>query len=111
VRAFEKLYVGWRQADKTGRERIAAAPLLYLRALDEADALDDASAALVKDLELVGAICRRARRHMTAVATRYARSHVDGAWRSAARAFADLKQAMEDLDDRSDDPHSDPQAA
>lgn len=112
VRAIEKLYIGWRQADKTGRERIVAAPLLFLRAAEEAGALDDASLALVKDLELAAAICRRARKHVVGkeavVSKRYARTHVEGAWRATTRAFAHLKQAMEELDDRSDDTHGDP---
>jgi ParB family chromosome partitioning protein len=108
VRAVEKLYLGWRQADKTGRARIAAAPLLYLRALEETGELDDETAALVKDLEMVGAICRRARRHVKSVATDYARTHVDAAWQATTRAFAHLKQAMEEVHDRSGDTHGDP---
>lgn len=111
VRAIEKLYVGWRQADKAGRERLVAAPLVFLRAAQDAGALDDATLALVKDLELAAAICRRARKHVVGtdalVSKRYARTHVEGAWQATTTAFAHLKQAMEELDDRSDDPHGD----
>ncbi len=114
VRAVEKIYVGWRQADKSGRERIVAAPLLYLRAIEETGALDDASTALVKDLELAAAVCRRVERRVRidgSVEKRYARTHIDGAWRAASRAFEQLKQAMEELDDRPDNPHGDPASA
>jgi len=114
VRAVEKVYVGWRQADKSGRERIARAPLLYLRAIEETGALDDASTALVKDLELAATICRRSERRVRtdgSVEKHYARTHIDGAWRAASRAFAQLKQAMEELDDRPDNPHGDPASA
>lgn len=111
VRAVETLYVGWRQADKSGRERIVTAPLLYLRAVEETGMLDDASTALVKDLDLAAAICRRAERRVktdASVEKRYSRTHVKSAWRATSRAFAQLKHAMEDLDDRPDDPHGDP---
>ena len=114
VRAVEKVYVGWRQADKSGRERIVTAPLLYLRAVEESGALDAASTALVKDLELVAAVCRRVERRVKtdgAVDKRYARTHVDGSWRATSRAFARLKQAMEELDDRPDHPHGHPASA
>lgn len=109
VREVKRLYEGWRAADPTGRERIAAAPRLYLQAdaavederrEEERAAPGDDAAALVNALGGLAAHCRR-------VTQRLGRGHpvpknrreqraLRGAWLGARAAAAALFAHCED---------------
>jgi ParB-like chromosome segregation protein Spo0J len=94
-RELGALYVAWRRADRAGRERIVAEPVLFLRAL--ASTQPDVAAeppSLHKDLTALAAITWRASRRVrdggrfTAELTK--------AWRTASEAFAALGAAIEE---------------
>ena len=67
TRQMERLYVAWRSSDEEGRARLVAQPLLFLKAGDELARLEPShpDAALVKDLDALGTICRRVRRRLS----------------------------------------------
>ena len=90
------LYQAWRRADASERERLVAAPLLFLRAMAvaRADAEDDVAAPLLKDLVALTSLAWRARRrvHHGGALTAEHRS----AWRAAFDAFGALRAALEE---------------
>ena len=95
-RELGALYLAWRRADRAGKERITAEPLLFLRALSstkDAGAADPPS--LHKDLTALAAMAWRASRQVrdggrfTAELTK--------AWRAASEAFAALGAAIEEM--------------
>jgi ParB-like chromosome segregation protein Spo0J len=96
VRELGALYLAWRRADRAGKERIVAEPLLCLRALSStrADAADEPPS-LHKDLTALAAIAWRASRRVrdggrfTAELTK--------AWRTASEAFAALGAVIEEI--------------
>jgi hypothetical protein len=95
-RELGALYVAWRRADRTGKERIVAEPRLFLRALSSTKADDaDEPVSLHKDLTALAAIAWRASRRVrdggrfTAELTK--------AWRVASEAFAALGAAIEEM--------------
>lgn len=106
VRAIGRLYAGYRRADRTGRERIVKEPLLFLKAEREAAELEETSQdglmALIKDLEILAGIARRAERHIQkgALLERiYAAHSLSGTWHSAEAAFLALKDSLKELAD------------
>jgi ParB family chromosome partitioning protein len=104
------LYRAWRHADAAGRQRIVSEPLLCLRALQVAAALDDdESASLLKDLTTLTAIAWRARRRVHASGGLTADHHK--AARAAVDAFASLDAACKELRAGPDDPIKHPDAA
>ncbi len=96
VREVGGLYTAWKGADREGKQRIVAEPLLFLRALASTtpDAVAE-PASLHKDLTTLAAIASRARRRIhdggrfTAGLTK--------AWRAASEAFAALGTAIEEM--------------
>jgi hypothetical protein len=101
-RELAALYDAWRCADRAGKQRLVAEPLLFLRAL-AATALasvDDDTAPLHKDLTTLAAIAWRASRRVrdggrfTASLTR--------TWRAARDAFAALEGTIEEMHAGSD---------
>lgn len=68
VRQADRLYSGWRQADKEGRERIVEQPWLFLKAeaaaREPALADGDPAAPLLKDLDAIAGLSRRACRRV-----------------------------------------------
>jgi len=59
------LYAAWRDGIPGTRERVLAAPLLFLKARDEVVGVaKDEGRALFDDLDMLGAIARRARRRL-----------------------------------------------
>lgn len=69
VRQLDRLYRAWRSADDEQRQRIIEQPRLYLKAAEEleqiqapplAGAAESPAAALLKDIGIVAAVCRRA---------------------------------------------------
>jgi ParB-like chromosome segregation protein Spo0J len=109
VQAIERLYVGWREGDEAQRARIAAHPLLFLRAEQEAqrgpDPADSASSSAVdatlKDIDVAGAICRRVRRRLIRGLTpsSEAKSTFLRAWRETQLAFEALGEQLEKVAD------------
>ena len=95
VRELGALYVAWRRADRAGRERIVAEPLLFLRALasTRADAAEPPS--LHKDLTMLAAIAWRASRQVRD-GGRFTAEFTQ-AWRAASEAFAALGAAIEEI--------------
>jgi hypothetical protein len=110
VRELGALYVAWRRADRAGKERIVAEPLLFLRALASMKTDDaDEPPSLHKDLTTLAAIAWRASRrvrdggHFTADLTR--------AWRAAREAFAALGATIEEMHAGPEHPTDHPDAA
>jgi len=108
-RELGALYIAWRRADRAGKERIIAEPLLFLRALSSTrDAADGEPPSLHKDLTALAAIAWRASRRIrdggrfTAELTK--------AWRTASEAFAALSTTIEEMHAAPDHPtdHPDP---
>ena len=68
VRELERLYRAWRKAAPAQRERILEAPAMYLKAEEAAERErlpeGDPAAPLVRDLEVVAGVCRRAHRRV-----------------------------------------------
>lgn len=93
-RELGALYVAWRRADRAGKERIVAEPLLFLRALASTIAAAEPDS-LPKDLTALAAIAWRASRRVrdggrfTAELTK--------AWRAASEAFAALGAVIEEM--------------
>ncbi len=108
VRAIERLYEAWREGDEAQRVRIAAHPLLFLRAEQEAqrgpDPADSASSSAVeatlKDIDVAGAICRRVRRRLIRGLTPSAEAQATWlrAWRETRLAFETLGERLEGLE-------------
>ena len=67
TREMERLYVAWRSSDAEGRARLVAEPLLFLKAAEELERSEPPhpDAALVKDIDVLGALCRRVARRMS----------------------------------------------
>jgi hypothetical protein len=110
VRELGALYVAWRRADRAGKERIVAEPLLFLRAL--ASTQPDAAAeppSLHKDLTALAVIAWRASRRVrdggrfTAELTK--------AWCTASEALAALSAAIEEIHAGPEDSTSHPDLA
>jgi ParB-like chromosome segregation protein Spo0J len=96
VRELGALYTAWKRADRAGKRRIVAEPLLALRALTAlAEEPPDEVAALHKDLTVLAAIALRAGRRardggrFTVPLTK--------AWRAASEAFAVLSTTIEEI--------------
>jgi ParB-like nuclease domain len=108
-RELGALYVAWRRADRAGKERIVAEPLLFLRALSSTRADADEPPSLHKDLTAIAAIAWRASRRVrdggrfTAELTK--------AWRAASEAFAALGAAIEEMHAGPEDSTSHPDPA
>jgi hypothetical protein len=109
VREVGALYTAWKRADRDGKQRIVAEPLLFLRALASTTTdADDEPASLYKDLTTLAAIASRASRRVrdggrfTVGLTK--------AWRAASEAFAALGAAIEEMHAGPDHPtdHPDP---
>ena len=110
-RELGALYDAWRCADRAGKQRIVAEPLLFLRALvaTTAGVVADDPTPLHKDLTTLAAIAWRAGRHardearLTVALTR--------AWRAARDAFAALEATLEEMHAGSDHPTDHPETS
>ena len=110
VREFDALYQAWKRADRAGKQRIVAEPLLVLRALAAmTEAPQDEAAALHKDLSRLAAVALRAGRRardggrFTAPVTK--------AWRTAREAFAALGATIEEMHAGPEDSTNHPEPA
>lgn len=109
-RDLAALYMGWRRADREGKQRIVDAPLLYLQALASskptASPIDDEASLLRKDLMAIAAIAGRAgRRVREAGSWTVALTRAFGA---ASEAFEALGATIEEMHARPDHPTSHP---
>lgn len=109
-RDLAALYMGWRRADREGKQRIVDAPLLYLQALASSKTtvtpVDDEASLLRKELMTLAAIAGRAGRRVreagpwTVALTR--------AFGAASEAFAVLGTTIEETHARPDHSTSHP---
>jgi ParB-like chromosome segregation protein Spo0J len=95
-RELGALYTAWKRADRAGKRRIVAEPLLVLRALAAmTEEPEDEVASLYKDLTMLAAVALRAGRRardggrFTAPLTK--------AWSAASEAFAALGATIEEM--------------
>lgn len=110
VRELGALYTAWRRADRAGRQRIAAEPLLVLRALSSMTAEpEDDTDSLHKDLTMIAAIALRASRRVRDGGRFTAR--LTKAWSAASEAFATLGATIEEMHAGPDDSPSHPDPA
>ena len=67
TRQMERLYVAWRSSDDEGRARLVDDPMLFLQAAQEMEHHEPPhpDSALIKDIEMLGAIGRRATRRLS----------------------------------------------
>lgn len=100
-RELGALYTAWRRADRAGKQRLVAEPLLFLRALSSTKARDDETTTLHKDLAALAAIALRAGRQLRD-SGQFA-AELTGAWRAAREAFAALNATIEEIHAGSDD--------
>jgi ParB/RepB/Spo0J family partition protein len=117
VRQWEALYGGWRRAEPAERERIVAEPLLYLKVIEAAEldagadamggASEDLGILVHKDLGVIAAVCRRARRRLCEASEirRPVRGDIRRSFAEAKLAFASLAAAIDD-DEEDDDARS-----
>jgi hypothetical protein len=110
VRELGALYAAWKRADRAGKRRIVAEPLLALRALAAmAEEPQDEVALLHKDLTVLAAVALRAGRRardggrFTVPLTK--------AWSAASEAFAALHATIEELHAGPEDSTSHPEPA
>ena len=95
VRELGALYTAWKRADRVGKQRLVADPLLFLRALAATAPTPEDESTLHKDLTTLTAIAWRAGRRVrdggrfTAELTK--------AWRAASDAFAALGATIEEM--------------
>jgi hypothetical protein len=108
VRELGALYTAWKRADRAGRQRIVAEPLLALRALlSITTEPEDDTDPLHKELTMLAAIALRAGRHVRDGGRFTAR--LTKAWSAASEAFAVLGATIEEMhagpDDSTNHPH------
>jgi ParB-like chromosome segregation protein Spo0J len=110
VRELGALYTAWKRADRAGKQRIVAEPLLFLRALSATTTdTDDESPSLHKDLTTLAAIAWRAGRRVRD-GGRFP-AELTRAWRAASEAFAALGAAIEEIHAGPDHPTDHPDSA
>jgi hypothetical protein len=108
-RELAALYDAWRCADRAGKQRIVAAPLLVLRALAAtATAEVEEPAPLYKDLTVLAAVAWRARRRVRG-GDPFTAEHAR-AWDAVRDAFAALGATIEEMHAGSDHPTGHPEA-
>jgi len=106
VRQMHTLYVGWRGGDAEAQQRIVSSPLLYLAAYDatqDDDAADPAGDELVRDLNIIASVARRAERRidegaLSGADTSGRKRRVKSRWQVASRALEGLGARLEELD-------------
>jgi hypothetical protein len=108
VRELGALYTAWKRADRAGKRRIVAEPLLVLRALAAmAEEPQDEAALLHKDLTVLAAVALRAGRR-TRDGGRFT-APLTKAWSAAREAFAVLGATIEEMHAGPEDSTSHPE--
>lgn len=96
VRELGALYTAWKRADRAGKQRIVAEPLLFLRASSSmTEEPEDDFASLHKDLTTLAAVALRAG-HRVRDGGRFT-ARLTKAWRTASEAFAALGATIEEM--------------
>ena len=109
-RELGALYMAWKRADRAGKLRIVAEPLLVLRALAAmTEEPEDEVASLHKDLTVLAAVALRAGRRARD-AGRFT-APLTKAWRAASEAFAALGATIEEMHAGPEDSTSHPEPA
>lgn len=108
-REMEQIYHAWKKADKRERENIVAHPLLYLKTTREMQRDPVAEGAnvigeLVRQMQVVGAICARVRRTIVAInqqedAHTFQSEPMRDAWRDARIGFRRLEKLLQEKKD------------
>jgi hypothetical protein len=111
VRELGALYQAWRRADRAGKARLVAEPLLFLRALaaGPADPAPPAPSSLHADLTTLAAIAWRASRRVRTDGPWT--TELTAAWRAATAAFAALTTTIEEMHAEPDHSPSHPDPA
>jgi len=94
-RELGALYTAWRRADRAGKQRIAAEPLLFLRTLSSTTERDDETTTLHKDLAALAATALRAGRQIRD--SGQFSTELTGAWRAAREAFTALGTTIAEI--------------
>jgi len=107
ARQMGKLYVAWRRAERSERNRLEENPLLYLKALEELERnpahAEQATADhgnLLKDLEILIRVCHRIRQALhegkSSAAGETLTRKLDNRWQESLLAFETVKEIMEE---------------
>ena len=107
ARQMGKLYVAWRRAERSERNRLEENPLLYLKALEELERnpahAEQATADhgnLLKDLEILIRVCHRIRQALhegkSSAAGETLTGKLDNRWQESLLAFETVKEIMEE---------------
>ncbi len=110
TREMEKLYVAWRSSDEQGRTRIIGDPMLFLRAAGEMEQQEPPhpDAALVKDLEVLGSVCRGVSRRLSRRPRDLALpAEIEVLWPATHQSFSALVGAMEEKNNAGQRPAQD----
>ena len=115
VRQMRELYVGWRGGNAATRQRIVESPQLYLAALDTVGEGEMTRDELVRDLDIIISVTRRAQRRVdegSLSSSSEARTRrVKRRWRDAERALRGLGASVEEIDAELGDPNGNSAAA
>jgi hypothetical protein len=99
ARELGRLYVAWRAANAEERERLIEQPLLYLKAEAAVTAAEEPRSEeqlLRADLEVVGAVSRRASHRLREQLSGRLPLMLDGVWQQSRLAVAELEQLMQE---------------
>ena len=94
-RELGALYTAWKRADRAGKQRIVAEPLLVIRALAAIAEAPDEGTTLHKDLTVLAAVALRAGRRAREGGRFTVR--LTQAWRAASESFAALGAVIEEI--------------
>jgi ParB/RepB/Spo0J family partition protein len=101
------LWGAWRAGNAAVRERLLADPLLFLKTRREVESEPpppaSTAAELLKDLDLIGAIARRARRRLSSCAGTVSVEQREELTRAAEQAQLDLNRLRSDLQRQGED--------
>jgi ParB-like chromosome segregation protein Spo0J len=97
ARQLGELYEAWRRSDPAVRKRLVEEPLLFLRATEAVVGPQppDEGTELLRDIEVVGGVSRRARHRLRKVMV-VVDARLTGTWQETQRAFDLLCAAMEE---------------
>ena len=95
-RQLQTLYTAWKNSDPVGRERIAAEPLTLLRLEKTHHRCQEPSAALCRQLRLMGNSAHRAHQLLQTITEQQWTHSVQPCWQQAQSAVGNLQRAIEE---------------
>ena len=112
TREAGQLYTAWREGSRQVRERILAAPELFLKTQRQprTPAATEA-AALVRDLEMAAAIVQRASRRISVALTEMDGKHVEQAQEKIEQTRRELDRMAQRMKKEQEEKHAEPTAA